>query len=221
MFRKKRSEAERPNWKYCSRACADLHRNPGRPAPRIKRQCFLCCVAFSCLPRSTRRFCTAQCALRFRNHYDNPAQSVLVRAKISQAAKQRGTEHMRTRAARAKQARSISGALHWNWQGGITPANKRRRNLAEYRQWRISVFERDNYTCKQCGKRGVDLEADHIKPWSLYPDLRLTLSNGRTLCKPCHRATPTYMGRVYQLKKQLELPPTSTASPPYGHRRRH
>lgn len=24
------------------------------------------------------------------------------------------------------------------------------------------------------------------KPLSLYPDLRFELSNGRTLCKPCH-----------------------------------
>ena len=53
-------------------------------------------------------------------------------------------------------------------------------------------MERDNYTCQICGTRGGDLEADHIKPFAYYPDIRFELSNGRTLCKPCHRKTDTY-----------------------------
>jgi len=55
--------------------------------------------------------------------------------------------------------------------------------------WRKSVFERDDYTCQFCGLRGTYLEADHIKPWAYFPDLRYELSNGRTLCKPCHNTT--------------------------------
>ena len=38
-----------------------------------------------------------------------------------------------------------------------------------------------------CGQVGGYLEADHIKPFSLYPELRFELSNGRTYCKPCHK----------------------------------
>jgi 5-methylcytosine-specific restriction endonuclease McrA len=33
------------------------------------------------------------------------------------------------------------------------------------------------------------LEADHIKPWAYFPSLRFELSNGRTLCRPCHDKT--------------------------------
>ena len=57
----------------------------------------------------------------------------------------------------------------------------------EYKEWRTSVFERDNYTCKCCNERGVYIEADHIKSWAYYPELRFEVSNGQTLCRPCHR----------------------------------
>ncbi len=67
--------------------------------------------------------------------------------------------------------------------------NKRRDTTTEYKNWRKAVFERDNYTCQFCGKRGGDLEADHIKPVSFYPELRIDINNGRTLCPPCHKTT--------------------------------
>lgn len=80
------------------------------------------------------------------------------------------------------------GDKHWNWQGGITPENMRIRQSLEYKLWRTAVFERDNYTCVECGdSTSGNLEADHIKPFCRYPELRLEVSNGRTFCKSCHR----------------------------------
>jgi len=87
-----------------------------------------------------------------------------------------------------------------NWKGGITPLNEAIRKSLEYRLWRESVFERDNYTCIWCGKRGVELNADHIKPFSLFPELRFAIDNGRTLCLPCHKTTDTYGGLTRLLK---------------------
>lgn len=85
-----------------------------------------------------------------------------------------------------------TGPAHWNWQGGKTPIHKAFRRSNEYMIWRKHVFNRDDYTCQGCGKRGVKLQADHELPFALYPDLRLEILNGRALCLPCHKKTPSF-----------------------------
>lgn len=73
---------------------------------------------------------------------------------------------------------------HWNWKGGISVENDN-RDSAEYKQWRLAVYERDNYTCKQCGSK-IKINAHHIKSWKDYPNLRYDVKNGITLCEKCH-----------------------------------
>lgn len=94
---------------------------------------------------------------------------------------------------REKMSKSRKGEKCHFWKGGVTPIHKAIRMSKEYKEWRKSVFERDNYTCVLCGNnRSGELNADHIKPFYLYPKLRLEINNGRTLCKPCHKETDTY-----------------------------
>jgi len=70
-----------------------------------------------------------------------------------------------------------------NWKGGGKP---RDRNTNEYKKWRLSVFESNDYTCQHCFVRGCYLHAHHIVYWLVSEELRYEKSNGITLCKGCH-----------------------------------
>lgn len=96
------------------------------------------------------------------------------------------------------------GPKNHQWKGGITPIHETIRKSLEYKLWREAVFKRDGYTCVWCfrkggrfkGKKAVILNADHIKRFADYPELRFAIDNGRTLCVECHRTTDTYGSKV-------------------------
>lgn len=81
---------------------------------------------------------------------------------------------------------------HKSQDTGKTQENYRIRRSVQYIQWRRQVFIRDNYTCQHCQQRGGALQADHIKQFAYYPELRFEVNNGRTLCVECHKKTPTW-----------------------------
>lgn len=104
------------------------------------------------------------------------------------------------------------------WKGGIdkTIIDKKIRLLSKYKQWRSNCFERDNWTCQTCGKRGVYLTVHHIKSFVsiLRENNILTthdadkcimlwdIENGVTLCEECHKLTDNYKGRGACKKKK-------------------
>lgn len=106
---------------------------------------------------------------------------------------------------RKKMSIDLMGENSPNWQGGITEINIKIRQSLEYRLWREAVFARDNYTCIWCGdNKGGNLNADHIKPFALFPELRFAIDNGRTLCEPCHKTTDTWGSKTRT--KRLSTP---------------
>ena len=99
----------------------------------------------------------------------------------------------------------IAGNKNPNWKGGITSEYRKIRTTTAYYNWRKSVFERDNYACIWCSNnKSGTLNADHIKRFAVYPELRFELSNGQTLCESCHKwktrlDKKVYLGKVPEL----------------------
>jgi len=67
-----------------------------------------------------------------------------------------------------------------------TPEQAAFRRSPEYQQWRITVLERDKYTCQHCEATGGKLVVHHIKTFKMNPELRLSPDNGIVLCNNCH-----------------------------------
>jgi len=94
-------------------------------------------------------------------------------------------------------------------KGEDNPRYKKDRNLVkrprksyEHADWRRKVFERDDYTCQDCGEKGIKLSAHHIVGWKEDENLRYELSNGKTLCHECHKKTDNYGWRAANMRTQ-------------------
>lgn len=123
--------------------------------------------------------------------------------KIREAHIKRGTKAPSTKGRiqspeeRRKRSEMMRGDKAPNWQGGKVAEHRIIRTSVEYKLWREAVFKRDNYQCIWCGARSgkgksVEIQADHIKPFAQFPELRFAIDNGRTLCRPCHQTTETW-----------------------------
>jgi hypothetical protein len=101
---------------------------------------------------------------------------------------------------------SISGVYPKNLKGkrGIKPRTYHLKKRPKhggimYKEWRLSVWKRDKFTCKNCGITSNELKkvkskvvAHHIKSYTRYPELRYDVNNGLTLCIECHKQTENY-----------------------------
>lgn len=92
------------------------------------------------------------------------------------------------------------------WKGGFSPVIHLLRKCFKYRQWVSDIFYRDDFTCQSCKTKGGELNAHHLKSFSLIIRENLiktveqgieceelwNINNGETLCVRCHRQTDNF-----------------------------
>lgn len=61
-----------------------------------------------------------------------------------------------------------------------------KRGSVEERRWRKAVFLKDGFRCTRC-ESNEHLHAHHVARWAYFPEMRLVIDNGITLCRECHR----------------------------------
>lgn len=171
--------------KYCSKSCWSIRKHNPRG-----------CLACGKDVRNPKKYCGLTC----RN------KSYLGKKHTSETIKKMSKAKQGYVPAKLFQA----GDKHPNWIADRKQIN--RRWWPENKIWRLAILKRDNYQCQICNIRSskgnrITFDVDHIKPWSRFPDLRFELSNGRTLCRPCHMKTDTWLGKSRWPKKAvLDVP---------------
>jgi len=127
--------------------------------------------------------------------------SAETRLKISIALK--GKPH-RGKFKKGHKGFGISGERHYRWNGGITPEYRKIRASEDFKLWRGAVFERDDWICRKCLKKGGKLHPHHIKNFADYLELRFAIDNGITFCQECHYGFHKKYGQTKTNKKQLK-----------------
>lgn len=107
------------------------------------------------------------------------------------------------------------GDKNHSWKGWTTPLRRKIYSSLQYKEWRKEIFNRDSYVCQLCGVKNKKMHVDHIFPFFLILEKNKIktfdealscktlwdINNGRTLCVPCHKKTPTYGNSLYNKRK--------------------
>lgn len=77
------------------------------------------------------------------------------------------------------------------------------RSYSEYKEWIVSVYEKDNYTCQCCGQHGGKLNAHHKDGYNWCIERRIDIDNGVTLCEDCHKEFHRIYGKGNNTEQQF------------------
>ena len=159
---------------------------------KIEKICVTCVTVFNpwYTHLKTQKLCSRSCARRTDEFKSNLTKVNTGKISIS----------------RGKPRPNRAGVNSNFWRGGVSEKNRTERQNFErdvgYVQLRRDIFHRDNYTCQVCGDRTkvghrIKIQIDHVKPYLLFPELRMEPNNLRTICVPCHYKTDTYGAKVH------------------------
>lgn len=213
---------------FCSHACYGL----SRQKYPLYNSCIFCGISYQ--KSRVNKFCSYECFWSSRKGFKHSTETLEKMSESMKVAYQEGrkkpaipmlgkyhskdtkkrlSEYFTENPSRYWLGRKdypLKGEKHSRWKGdmGLQPLKERIRKLFEYSSWRKTIFERDDYTCRECNIRGGKLCVDHY-PTSFAEILHKNniksieeaimcndfwnINNGRTLCFECHKKTPTYL----------------------------
>ena len=200
---------------YCSKECskANLHNNYiGRNSKLYSRIIVKCkeCGNIIYVNRykyehQSLFFCSFECKTNYQK-----------RSQLGTNNPFYGKEH--NKLTKRKISLKNKGKRAWNkgvkvpWKTDMERELDRTLYGDKYREWRNSVFKRDDYTCQICGDSSSgNLNAHHLDGYNWCKDKRVDIDNGVTLCDECHRRFHKLYGRGFNTKEQFEKFKTENA----------
>ena len=173
----------------------------GRPKNYKDTNCLICNILFY---RRTHgrlvkpKYCSSKCYWKSGNQYFKKGHKVNINRKQSkeviEAKRKKLQGHLVSLKTRKKISDKLKGHIPWNKGIKSLSSTRKIKNCWKGRIWSKVIIARDK-KCVICGST-KKLEADHIKPVLYFPELAYEPSNGRVLCKDCHKKTDTYGGRL-------------------------
>jgi hypothetical protein len=102
--------------------------------------------------------------------------------------------------------KKTSGPNNWKYKHDLTEEERERGRLdSRLRVWKNDIKRRDGFKCNLClDNKGGNLVSHHLDGYNWNKKLRYELSNGITLCKPCHLEFHSMFGYGDNTRKQFE-----------------
>ena len=172
----------------------------------LKVKCLICSKVFSAYYSDVKRGKGKVCSKECFHKYERKLQKFISCKWCNREFENIQSQRNKKFCSKKCYSESVKGIYPVNLKGkrGTKPRTyhlrkRPRHGGVKYNEWRLAVWKRDNFTCQKCGKTSNELKkekikicADNIKPYCNYPELRYDVSNGKTLCLPCHKLTSTY-----------------------------
>lgn len=186
---------------------------------KITLICLQCKKEYKDSPsRKDRKYCSKVCHNESKVGVTGPRKGQIVSIETREKISKSLTGKVQSQETIDKRTSKITGENAGMWKGGISFIDKSIRTMKEYKDWRTSIFIRDNFTCQDCGNKGY-ITAHHIKGFSqILKDNNIKnriearncdeiwdITNGKTLCEECHKTTDNYNGRGMKKTKRRRI----------------
>ena len=141
-------------------------------------------VQLNVIKKGKGKYCSKFCYFQQRKlvYYKN---CIICKLSFKKSSKE-GVNYWQTKkyCSRRCYGKAILKENHPRWNP-LSDENFHIRTSKKNRIWAKEVKRRDEYICQICGEKGGKLRSHHIKTFLDYPELRLDINNGITICVGC------------------------------------